>query len=295
MSVCAREPHHGTCSPPTPPCPTNLPPLRPATSPPHPQHYYRWTGFLDAIRIDWSAIFLPSGCYGGFDNLLLTQALVPLCALAAIPAITLSVAVLMHYTACKDSRLSSTLPLGSLAADANGDKGGPLRKGLFAALPLVLFASFLLCGTTSSSIFRAWDCVEYESGGADGAQLAFLRLDPSLRCWATDADGTTHLTAEYSRVRNAAIAFVAVWPVGLPLLYLLLLIPQRKLLRERHTSALSRATTFLHAEYEPSFFFWEPLFMWQRSAPACRPRAAPVPRQATRKSETRAPAPTHSR
>ena len=71
---------------------------------------------------------------------------------------------------------------------------------------------------------------------------------------------------EYWKVRNLAYALMVIWPVGMPLAFLLALLPIRTLLREERSSRLTRATAFLHRDYKPSLFFWEPLVLIQRIA-----------------------------
>ena len=80
---------------------------------------------------------------------------------------------------------------------------------------------------------------------------------------------------EYARIKVCATVLMIVWPIGVPLAYLLVLLPSRKhLLRGRSTTVI-RATSFLHREYEPQFaFFWEPLFLMVRHVPpATAPRS----------------------
>jgi hypothetical protein len=63
-----------------------------------------------------------------------------------------------------------------------------------------------------------------------------------------------------------ARAFVAIWPIGVPVLFLLMLLPIRKDLLLRRSTRLVQNTAFLHREYKPIWFFWEAVFVAQRLA-----------------------------
>ena len=53
---------------------------------------------------------------------------------------------------------------------------------------------------------------------------------------------------EYSRLLVLAVSFVAVWPVGVPLLFLVVLLNCREAIMQGRMSRLVRSTSFLHRE-----------------------------------------------
>eukprot|EP00966_Prymnesium_polylepis_P069081 1605057-Prymnesium_polylepis.3 len=58
---------------------------------------------------------------------------------------------------------------------------------------------------------------------------------------------------------------VAIWPIGMVAMYMALLIPLRfMLLDETGTSPLLLATSFLHRDYKPSYYWWEVAALTQR-------------------------------
>lgn len=62
----------------------------------------------------------------------------------------------------------------------------------------------------------------------------------------------------YGSLTGLAFGLIALWPLGVPLLFFaLLLVANRTVKAGRAASALLRAVSFLHAEYKPSLFFWE--------------------------------------
>ena len=116
----------------------------------------------------------------------------------------------------------------------------------------------MLCPTVSKGIFDTWDCREYELDGATGEIRTFLKSDLQVVC-----SGNDH-PEEYGEITNIAYFFLLVWPIGMPLIFLLVLFPIRKALRQRRKTIMVQATAFLHKEYEPTFFWWEIVTLMQR-------------------------------
>ena len=75
-----------------------------------------------------------------------------------------------------------------------------------------------------------------------------LRAHPLVVC---DSD-------EHWKVQQVALVFVFIWPVGMPLMFLALL------LLSRRRPLLASGTAVLHQEYKEAFFWWEPIVMLQR-------------------------------
>jgi hypothetical protein len=88
----------------------------------------------------------------------------------------------------------------------------------------------------------------------------YLLADLTLRCDSP----------KYESTRTTAIVMIIVWPVGIPLLYMVLLWSTRRAIRTHVPNPLSRATSFLWADYTTAAFWWEPLEM-------CRKLALTVP------------------
>ena len=86
----------------------------------------------------------------------------------------------------------------------------------------------------------------------------FLVADLRIVCGGND------YPEEYNEIRHNALIFIAIWPVGVPLLYVLCLLPIRKKLRQRKQTRWVQATEFLHQDYKPEFFWWEIVTLLQR-------------------------------
>ena len=135
-------------------------------------------------------------------------------------------------------------------------KAASLKAGLFRALPYLLYLLFFAFPLVSSRAFQAFDCEEFDDGNR------FLRVDYSLDC----------NDAEYDRVVSLAWVAIALYPIGIPLLYLALLLSARKAILTEQPTALSRSLTFLHQDYAPSMFWWEMVEISKKACcPLCRP------------------------
>ena len=87
----------------------------------------------------------------------------------------------------------------------------------------------------------------WTAGGGPSSSDAVYSFTHSLDC-----NG-----AEYGRVVYLAWVAIALYPVCVPLLYLMLLLTARKAILAEQPTALSRSLTFLHRDYKPSMYWWE--------------------------------------
>ena len=118
-----------------------------------------------------------------------------------------------------------------------------LQAGVIRSLPYLLYLLFFAFPLVSSLAFQAFDCEEFDDG------TRFLRADYSLQCNGDDA--------EYHRVVSLAWVAIGLYPVCVPLLYLMLLLSARKAILTEQPTDFSRSLTFLHQDYAPSMFWWE--------------------------------------
>ena len=118
-----------------------------------------------------------------------------------------------------------------------------------ASLPLVLRIFFLSYPIVTNVAFEAFSCYHFED--ADD----YLVTDVSIVCGSSK-----HRKAQ-------GIAWLAIWiyPIGLFVLNLVLLVKVRNTVIDgQQQTSLSKATAFLHREYQPSLFWWELLEMARR-------------------------------
>merc|ERR1712185_844956 len=122
-------------------------------------------------------------------------------------------------------------------------KGGrsPLSDGLLMALPWLLPLSFLVFPMVSSAAFRAFSCEDFDDG------RSYLRADNAVEC-NTDV---------HSSAKSLAWLGIALYPVGISLIYVGLMGHSRRAILSDHPTALSRSLGFLVRDYEPTYLWWE--------------------------------------
>ena len=122
-----------------------------------------------------------------------------------------------------------------------------VRQALLATLRPALLVSFCAYPIVASVAFQAFACEPL----GDVAKR-YLPPDYSLECGpeGKPTDEFTHLT-------NVAIVAIVIYPVGISLTTALLLYIARVPLRAGRSTDFTQAISFLHEEYEPTFFWWE--------------------------------------
>ena len=173
-----------------------------------PSQYYEWMGFLDFLELDWSHLMIPGQCLpGGFVERLFLRGLGPL---VFVLAVFLLCAVAAPVLRCfKHDRRAH---VGEKKASIRKAHTHVLTQSLLDALPYVLFVCFCICASTASSVFATWSCAEYEEDSTvePVTTRSFLRSDPSVEC----------NTDEWQVAANAALFFVFLWAVAMPLMFL---------------------------------------------------------------------------
>ena len=74
-----------------------------------------------------------------------------------------------------------------------------------------------------------------------------MRQDASVECY----------TEKHESITDLALGFIVLWPVGSLVLFTSLLAACYKPLQAKSPNALTRATAFLHREYEQTWYWWE--------------------------------------
>jgi hypothetical protein len=198
-----------------------------------PKIYHDSVAMFSWVSLDWDNYVFPGQCIeSGFRRRLMLRALAPLVLICGIPLC----ALLYFYFRYRQGRRNDW------AAPALG-----------ASLPVVLLATFCLCPGVSKGIFASWDCIGYELD-SDSVR-SFLSEDLTIVCYSEEHE---------QQIARLAVVFVFLWPLGMPLLYLAVLIPNRSALRQRRKTSMVKATNFLHKEYVTLYYWWEVLPLVQR-------------------------------
>mmetsp|Transcript_76621 Transcript_76621/g.151867 ORF Transcript_76621/g.151867 Transcript_76621/m.151867 type:complete len:1162 (-) Transcript_76621:155-3640(-) len=122
---------------------------------------------------------------------------------------------------------------------------------LIPALPFILRLAYLLYPSISSKGFQALgDCDCFQQ--IDGAQLCFLPADYLVQC---DHSGRAKAHAPTQLLFVGSLA-IAIFGVGVPLLYAGLLCSCRNAIRLKASTPLRDALMFLHGPLHPWALFW---------------------------------------
>lgn len=106
--------------------------------------------------------------------------------------------------------------------------------------PMVLRLFFLCYALVTNVAFEAFSCYDFDDGSR------YLIADVSIVCDS----------AEHEQVRSLAWMVISVYSFGLIVLYIALLHCARRAILAKKPTALSRATEFLHREFEPRFYWY---------------------------------------
>ena len=122
---------------------------------------------------------------------------------------------------------------------------------ILCALPMCLKVTFVTFPLVSAMAVQAFDCDTFDNGES------WLRADYSLRCGSEDGIDKQG-TPQYGVVKAVGFACVVLYAIGVPLLFLGLLMSCRKQLTRREPATpLSASLSCLCSEYRKRFFFWE--------------------------------------
>ena len=206
------------------------------------------------LRFDWLSVFGPSECFGSFAHRLAATAISPLVALIVLAVgITL---VLIVASKMSPEAEDGSLPISALVC-----------RGSMISLPVVLVSTYAIVLPVSSRIFSTFSCLSFGYEDEVGATREFLNADLSVEC-----------TGEpYVKLQAFAGVLIAVWPVGVPVLFAALLHRSRR--GKLWGVPLSHAIRFLHAEFTDRYYYWSLLeYVLSRSNDSLCDAAAPLPK-----------------
>jgi hypothetical protein len=115
---------------------------------------------------------------------------------------------------------------------------------LLKAAPLVLRLLFFMYPIVTQEAFKAFPCYTFDAGKP--TESSWLRADVSIEC---DTD-------DHTSAKALALLAIALYPIGLLLLFARLLFLARGAITSGRPTPLSTALGFLHREFEPRFYWW---------------------------------------
>jgi hypothetical protein len=193
--------------------------------PPGLEAFNRWISFFE-LPADLQQIIVAPACVGDFRDRLLAGSLWPIAPLAAA---ALGFIGMEFVSALADSKVSVRERFQTA-----------LVAGLRRALPFILGLTFLIVPSISTRLFKTFSCdsIEYSSEHYGPETRRYLHTDPDTSC---DTDS-------YRTSRSIAIMLIVLWPVGVPLLYAVLLRASSDAVLNQSkgaATALSLSTRFL--------------------------------------------------
>ena len=208
------------------------------------EEYLRWIDLLE-LPSEFERIFLvPIACLGNYRTRLWVGSTWPVVLILACAVCLIGLESVRAFRQRDDRTLSTPRRVQSV-----------LQSAMRGVLPPTLGLTFLVVPSTSTRIFRAFLCETFAYD--QESSRSYLYADLRLSC---DSD-------EYETTRATAFAMLVLWPVGIPLLYAVLLWASRDALRKGVPTSLSRATAFLSGDYRSDvgpIFMWEPLEMCRK-------------------------------
>ena len=213
-----------------------------------PEDYYRWMRIVSWIgAIDWLGLALPSACFLSTKAKLIVVAVGPV--ILVLAAILFGSCYRWAQGRQRRSATSADEPYRTRIVRAAVD-------GALTSLPFALVVVFFFVAGVSTQIFQARACIGYVVEDATQARRFFLREDLSIECYTSK---------EHEGLVNLMWVFVFVWPVGVILLYSLVLVPCRDPILAGESTAFTRATFFLTNDYHPHVYFWEIVELLRRT------------------------------
>ena len=259
--------------------------------PPDLEHYATWVRIIELPADFGVNIFVPAACFGSYRRRLLIYSI--------WPAALLLIVAMIHIgweIALTARRTRGALQIRPAIRTIVG-------IGLHRTVHFILVLTFCLVPSTATQIFKTFLCDRFEHVAAatveaspnatvaarqrsepiyrrylhDGAlarvdQFAASNLNPracrsskgetlAVADLRLDCDST-----EYAETKNIAQIMIVVWPIGTPLMYLLLLWMNRHAIRTGKPTPMRRAISFLSDDYTKNAFWWEPLEMCRKLA-----------------------------
>ena len=205
--------------------------------------YYTFLDRFNFLQLSLGAL-MPGACIGPFVFRLALRTIAPL---------VLMLFVLIGYGA-------NAVRLESRVRASERSLTSAAKRALWSSLPIALLLSFTFFTPAVVAVFDGLrsGCDEFE-GHRPGETESYLRADYSVRC---SDDG--HSDPEHDQILGLAWVTFFIWPVAVPVMYVMLLLMVRTALVAKRPTRVSRAVAFLHGDYRPPYFYWEALDILRR-------------------------------
>ena len=188
-----------------------------------PPEWYDWVRFIQWINFDLFEV-IPQSCIEDFEGRLFLRTFLALMLVLIGPLIGM----------CWEC--ARALHAGLAVKDA-------CVRGTIKGVPVAVLIAFVLTPVVSKGLFSTFDCKQYAIDDTAGSYGRFLVEDLSIRCSTSD-----YTNSKWDSVVGMTIAFIFVWPVGMPLLFFGLLFLCRQYIQMQRWTPMTKASLFLHRE-----------------------------------------------
>ena len=208
------------------------------------------------VELGFSLAFqlAPLACVGldGYTTKLTFWMIVPLYLVALVILKTCLEMLVEHRRRQQSSpRNADNRPRKPYSLDSSG-RANLAKAVLLRAAPAVLRLLFLVYPIVTQEAFKAFSCDTFDEGMSTSS--SWLRADTRIQCGSA-----THESAQIL----AGLA-LALYPIGLLLLFAVLLYHSREAILRRRPTPLSQALRFLYCEFRTRCFWWELVEMMRR-------------------------------
>ena len=181
-----------------------------------------WLSVLELLDFDLgSFVFADWKCVGGLATRLAFNGLWPL-----VLMLTVALALTAREAACK----------------------GSIKSVALRSLEAAVFISFCVLPSVTRSLFLAFQCQSFGFDDLTSETKSYLTASLDIECTGFGAHQPTIAVA---------VGFIALWPLGMPLVYALLLYRCRRSIQNHQPCPLSRAIRFLWSDYEDDYYWYE--------------------------------------
>jgi len=108
---------------------------------------------------------------------------------------------------------------------------------------------YLVLPVVSIAIFDVIKCQAFQTSDNPVIFTSYLVADPSIECGESDET--------YAALKRIFWAFLIIWPLAIPVTFLLLLISIRKSVESKQITPLANACRFLWADYTVDCLYWD--------------------------------------
>jgi hypothetical protein len=203
----------------------------------HPS-FFGWLDALDVISLDIVGLSYPSSCLGSMVSRLLINAFWPF-ALVLGGSIFICVHVLLEarHAGVPVAAHSSTL----------------LWRMLDRSIYFYILVFYLVLPTVARTVFKARQCESFAWRDDTRERISFLLADLKITC----NNGASWSANAFDQLEPYFWAFFVLWPVLVPLTFLVLLLRVRASIVDQRITGLANACRFLWRDYNGRFHYWE--------------------------------------